>query len=58
MTNGEFLLDLAERRESEACDAYSDGREKASQQMLVDAERLREIGEQMVKDEKYPAVRP
>lgn len=52
MTDGEFLVDLAERVLAETGD--EDTRTPTQQRMLVDAERLRVIAEQTLRDEKYP----
>jgi hypothetical protein len=53
VTNGEFLLDLAERIRMTS--------EKQGTPRFTStdhADRLQKIAEQMIKDEKYPAVRP
>jgi len=54
VTNGEFLLDLAARL------ALAKLLPHRYVEIMKpnDAERLRDMGEQMLKDEKYPAVRP
>lgn len=58
MTNGEFLLSLVEKLMSNVDWANDQGRRKSAEQDHADAMRLEQIAEQMLKDEKYPAVRP
>ena len=54
MTNGEFLLRVTEWVEEQSED-FTGAR---AAQMEVWVDRLKQIAEQMLKDEKYPAVRP
>jgi hypothetical protein len=58
MTNGEFLLSLVEKLMSNVDWANDQGRRKSAEQDHADAMRLEQIAEQMLKDEKYPKVRP
>jgi hypothetical protein len=58
MTNGEFLLDLADKLLARVDWANDEGRRGSVEQDHADATRLKQIAEQMLKDEKYPAVRP
>jgi hypothetical protein len=58
VTNGEFLLSLVEKLMSNVDWANDQGRRKSAEQDHADVMRLEQIAEQMLKDEKYPAVRP
>jgi hypothetical protein len=58
VTNGEFLLSLVEKLMSNIDWSNDQGRRKSAEQDHADAMRLEQIAEQMLKDEKYPAVRP
>lgn len=58
MTNGEFLADLADELLASVDWANDVGRASSAENDHARALRLREIAEQMIKDEKYPAVRP
>jgi hypothetical protein len=42
-TDKEFLVDLAERLTSMACEAYNEGEDDKSRELLADARRLRKI---------------
>ena len=57
MTNGETLLAIADRLETHARSSFVNCARENYHQAILDAKRLREIAEQMLKDEKYPAVR-